>query len=150
MPRRTFPTLLPRNVASHNDAKSCYVTVGNKVYDITPFLDDHPGGGDLILEYGGKDVSEIMVDGLSHLHSESAYDILDKHLIGFIVHNRIMTAKYNYETTVPIVPLPLKKSDRSGMAELERLDELMIERDVHAEFMMHRFLDLNKPLILQL
>ena len=60
MPGRTLPTLPTAQVAAHNTAKSCYVTVGTKVYDITPFLDDHPGGADLVLEYGGKDVKEIM------------------------------------------------------------------------------------------
>ena len=73
MPGRTLPTLPTAQVASHNTAKSCYVTVGTKVYDITPFLDDHPGGADLVLEYGGKDVTDIMEDEVSHTHSESAW-----------------------------------------------------------------------------
>jgi 4-hydroxysphinganine ceramide fatty acyl 2-hydroxylase len=54
MPGRTLPTILQADVESRNTAKSCYVTLGTNVYDITSFLDDHPGGGDLILEYGGK------------------------------------------------------------------------------------------------
>ncbi|KAG9972374.1 hypothetical protein KCU78_g23379, partial [Aureobasidium melanogenum] len=84
MPGRTLPTIPQADVASHNSAKSCYVTVGTKVYDITPFLEDHPGGGDLIVEYGGKDVKDIMDDTASHFHSESAWEILDDYLVGFV------------------------------------------------------------------
>lgn len=56
MPGRVLPKLTPAEVESHDNAQSCYVTLGSKVYDITSFVDDHPGGGDLILEYAGKDV----------------------------------------------------------------------------------------------
>ena len=65
MPGRTLPTIPQADVAAHNTSKSCYVTVGTKVYDITPFLEDHPGGGDLIVDYGGKDVKDIMDDTAS-------------------------------------------------------------------------------------
>jgi len=72
MPGRTLPTILSSDVESRNTTKSCYVTLGTKVFDITPFLADHPGGGDLIVQYGGKDVTEIMGVELSHTHSEAS------------------------------------------------------------------------------
>lgn len=53
-----------------------------KVYDVTGFLVDHPGGEDLILNYAGKDVEEIMKDTVEHEHSDSAYDMLDEYVIG--------------------------------------------------------------------
>ena len=77
MPGRTLPTIPIAEVRSHNNEKSCYVTIGTKVYDVTDFLDGHPGGGELILEYAGKDVEAILKDELSHTHSDSAYEILD-------------------------------------------------------------------------
>ena len=46
------------------------------------FIDDHPGGDDLILKYAGKDVGEVMKDPEEHVHSESAYGIMDEFLIG--------------------------------------------------------------------
>jgi len=60
MPGLTLPNVLSSDVQSRNSEESCYVTIGTKVYDVTSFLDDHPGGGDLILDYGGKDVTKIM------------------------------------------------------------------------------------------
>lgn len=61
MPPTPPPTLLLSDVRSRNTEKSCYVTVGPKVYDVTSFLEDHPGGNELILEYGGKDVRNVIV-----------------------------------------------------------------------------------------
>ena len=58
MPARTLPTIPIADVKSRNTAESCYVTIGTKVYDVTDFINDHPGGGDLILEHGGQDVEE--------------------------------------------------------------------------------------------
>ena len=84
MPGRTLPTITRAEVEGHNSKKSCYVTIGEKVYDVTDFIDDHPGGGELILEYAGKDVKTIMEDEVSHFHTETAYEILDESLVGFM------------------------------------------------------------------
>lgn len=56
-----------------------------KIYNVTGFLEEHPGGGEIILPYAGKDVTEIMADIQSHQHSESAYEILDEGmLVGYL------------------------------------------------------------------
>jgi hypothetical protein len=60
MPSRNLPTLTRAEVEAHSSKSSCYVTIGTKVYDVTDFLDDHPGGGSLILDYGGKDIESIL------------------------------------------------------------------------------------------
>ncbi|PWN97576.1 putative CYB2-L-lactate dehydrogenase [Tilletiopsis washingtonensis] len=45
-------------VAKHNNSESCYVIVHGKVYDVTEFLPEHPGGSKIILKYAGKDATE--------------------------------------------------------------------------------------------
>ncbi|KAH6895224.1 FMN-dependent dehydrogenase-domain-containing protein [Thelonectria olida] len=45
-------------VAEHNNAKSCWVIVHGKAYDVTEFLPEHPGGKKIILKYAGKDATE--------------------------------------------------------------------------------------------
>lgn len=70
------------DLASHSDAASCWITRDNKVYDVTKFLSDHPGGDDYILNFAGKDVGTVMKDASEHEHSDSAYDMLDEFLIG--------------------------------------------------------------------
>ncbi|OAL44223.1 hypothetical protein IQ07DRAFT_663555 [Pyrenochaeta sp. DS3sAY3a] len=47
-----------REVAKHNSRRSCWIVISGQVYDVTAFLDDHPGGPNVILRYGGKDATE--------------------------------------------------------------------------------------------
>jgi L-lactate dehydrogenase (cytochrome) len=47
-----------QEVAKHNSRQSCWVVIKGKAYDLTTFLDDHPGGANSILRYGGKDATE--------------------------------------------------------------------------------------------
>ena len=77
----TLPVISPEDLS---DPRRCLVTLNNRVYDVTQFLPDHPGGADLIQPYLGKDVSTIMTDELSHDHSESAYEILEEFLVGVL------------------------------------------------------------------
>jgi 4-hydroxysphinganine ceramide fatty acyl 2-hydroxylase len=161
-PSRTLPTLIQTEVASHNTSKSCYVTIGTKVYDITDFLESHPGGGDLILEYGGKDVTEILKDEASHTHSESAYEILDESLVGFVATGKVMDAAVKSTNPDQIVPLP---PTQEGLQELKANgatngvyaatgmaseDDLSKETDLANDYKTHKFLDLNKPLLMQM
>ncbi|PVF97502.1 hypothetical protein CPB86DRAFT_785806 [Serendipita vermifera] len=45
-------------VAQHNSREGCWIIVHGHVYDVTDFLDDHPGGSKIILKYAGKDATE--------------------------------------------------------------------------------------------
>ncbi|TFY80695.1 hypothetical protein EWM64_g3318 [Hericium alpestre] len=45
-------------VAQHNTRESCWIIVHGKVYDVTDFLDEHPGGSKIILKYAGKDATQ--------------------------------------------------------------------------------------------
>lgn len=167
MPGITLPTIPIADVASHNTSKSCFVTIGDEVYDVTSFLDDHPGGSDLILDYGGKDVSEIMEDGSSHEHSEAAYEILHENRIGFMATKADLKSVVDHEKPDDILPLPPndagKKAVSSNGAEksdiptkhiypttgLSGVEDLTKETDERADFQKHKFLDLSKPLIMQ-
>jgi cytochrome b involved in lipid metabolism len=51
-------SITPEQVASHNKESDCWVILNGKVYDVTAFLPDHPGGKKAILAYAGKDASE--------------------------------------------------------------------------------------------
>lgn len=70
------------DLAQHSSPSSCWVTRDGRVYDVTSFLADHPGGDDLILNHAGKDIGAVMKDPEEHEHSDSAYDMLDEYLIG--------------------------------------------------------------------
>lgn len=53
-----MPTISGQEVAKHNSRESCWIIVHGNVYDVTEFLDDHPGGSKIILKYAGKDATE--------------------------------------------------------------------------------------------
>ncbi|KZT34745.1 hypothetical protein SISSUDRAFT_1065055 [Sistotremastrum suecicum HHB10207 ss-3] len=50
--------LTAQEISQHNSAKSCWVIIQNRVYDVTDFLPAHPGGSKIILKYAGKDATE--------------------------------------------------------------------------------------------
>ncbi|KAH9937552.1 FMN-dependent dehydrogenase-domain-containing protein [Fomitopsis serialis] len=62
-----------QEVAEHNNASSCWVIISNKVYDVTEFLPEHPGGSKIILKYAGRDATKAY----EPIHPK---DALDKHL----------------------------------------------------------------------
>lgn len=43
-----------QEVAKHNTEQSCYVAIDKKVYDITAFLEKHPGGKEYLLLAAGS------------------------------------------------------------------------------------------------
>lgn len=54
-------------------------TGGPKVYDVTKYLDDHPGGAEVMLDVAGSDADEFFEDiG----HSKEARGELKKYYIG--------------------------------------------------------------------
>lgn len=152
MPGKVLPTFTPAEVAAHNTEKSCYVTLGSKVYDVTSFVDDHPGGGDLIMEYAGKDVSEIMRDVVSHEHTDAAYEILDECLVGFVSSESTAKSMANGGAPATGVEQTNGQVDSRPVyaTGMSREEDLSVDTDPVADYRTHKFLDLNKPLFPQL
>ena len=156
MPARTLPTFTRAEVKSHNTKASCYVTIQNKVYDVTDFVDDHPGGGDLILEYAGKDIENILKDQLSHTHSESAYDILDDSVVGFVMPENAITNGFTSKNGIATLTPPDSDAEDNNTVELNPrtgmscAEDLSKDTDYSQDFKKFKFLDLDRPLFFQL
>ncbi|XP_044756742.1 cytochrome b5-like [Coccinella septempunctata] len=70
------------DVKNHNDSNSTWLIIENKVYDVTTFLNEHPGGEETILEEAGKDATEAFI---SAGHSSEAREMLRKYEIGELI-----------------------------------------------------------------
>ncbi|KAH7026137.1 cytochrome b5-like heme/steroid binding domain-containing protein [Microdochium trichocladiopsis] len=51
-------TFTLKEVGEHKDGDSLWLAVDNGVYDISNFLDEHPGGAKILKRMAGKDASK--------------------------------------------------------------------------------------------
>ncbi|KAI0307128.1 cytochrome b5 [Multifurca ochricompacta] len=63
----------------HTTKENIWVLVNGKVYDVTKFIDEHPGGDEVILSEAGKDATEAFEDVG---HSDEARALLPTMLVG--------------------------------------------------------------------
>ncbi|XP_022958296.1 cytochrome b5-like [Cucurbita moschata] len=77
-------------VAKHNKTKDCWLVISGKVYDVTPFMEDHPGGDEVLLSATGKDASNDFEDVG---HSDSAREMMNKYYIGEIDPSTVPSKK---------------------------------------------------------
>ncbi len=75
----------PDEVGQHHRTDDAWVIVDRRVYDITSFLDTHPGGLEILREHLGHDVSEVMRDEYTHQHTGPAFEMLEEYYIGEMV-----------------------------------------------------------------
>ncbi|EXC24203.1 Cytochrome b5 [Morus notabilis] len=68
-------------VSQHNNREKCLLVIHGKVYDVTKFLEDHPGGDDVLLSSTGKDATNDFEDVG---HSSSAKAVMDEFYVGDI------------------------------------------------------------------
>ncbi|KXG47578.1 Cytochrome b5 [Penicillium griseofulvum] len=68
-------------VATHKTKNDLFVIIHGKVYDITNYVRDHPGGADVLLDVAGTDATEAYEDVG---HSEDANEILETYLVGTV------------------------------------------------------------------
>ncbi|KAG1354536.1 cytochrome b5 [Cocos nucifera] len=77
-------------VAKHNVTKDCWLIISGKVYDVTPFMDEHPGGDEVLLAATGKDATNDFEDVG---HSTSARELMVKYCIGNIDSSTVPTKR---------------------------------------------------------
>ncbi|KAF8954855.1 hypothetical protein BGZ46_002808 [Entomortierella lignicola] len=63
------------DLANHSTRDNLYLAIEGKVYDVTKFIDEHPGGEEVLLDESGKDATEAFEDVG---HSDEARDMLTK------------------------------------------------------------------------
>jgi cytochrome b involved in lipid metabolism len=70
------------DVAKHNNENDCWIVIDGKVYDVTSYIESHPGGK-VMANFCGQDGSlAFATKGKNKPHSPAAYEILKTLYIG--------------------------------------------------------------------
>lgn len=73
-----------QDVAAHNTANSAWVIIEGQVYDITQFLDRHPGGSEMLLLAAGRECTDLY-NSYHALATKDTRKYLDAYHIGALV-----------------------------------------------------------------
>nr|2I89_A Chain A, Cytochrome b5 type B [Rattus norvegicus]2I89_B Chain B, Cytochrome b5 type B [Rattus norvegicus]2I89_C Chain C, Cytochrome b5 type B [Rattus norvegicus]2I89_D Chain D, Cytochrome b5 type B [Rattus norvegicus] len=71
-------------VAKHNTSESTWMVLHGRVYDLTRFLSEHPGGEEVLREQAGADATESFEDVG---HSPDAREMSKQYYIGDVHPN---------------------------------------------------------------
>jgi len=99
-------------VSKHNSQNDCWMIMDNSVYNITPYLPNHPGGIGAILPYCGKDGAAAFA---SLPHSSFAASLLSNYFVGSL--NQKITPQQiqqNVQRTNSVTPPAKTKKERDG------------------------------------
>ncbi|NXK33647.1 CYB5B protein, partial [Piprites chloris] len=66
-------------VGKRNSSREAWLVIHGRVYDVTRFLEEHPGGEEVLLEQAGRDATESFEDVG---HSTDAREMLKQYYIG--------------------------------------------------------------------
>nr|CAE75863.1 cytochrome b5 [Coryphaenoides armatus] len=89
-------------VEKQNTFKSTWIIINNKVYDVTQFLEEHPGGEEVLREQAGGDATESFEDVG---HSRDAREMAAEMLIGEVHPEdrpKLIKPEESYATTVDV------------------------------------------------
>ncbi|KGN47656.1 cytochrome b5 [Cucumis sativus] len=70
-----------QEVSQHSSNDDCWIIIDGKVYDLTSYLDEHPGGDDVIVAATGRDATDDFEDAG---HSKDARELMEKFYIGLL------------------------------------------------------------------
>ncbi|KAJ1561180.1 hypothetical protein HK096_005707 [Nowakowskiella sp. JEL0078] len=101
------------------------VTIEGKVYDVTNFINDHPGGAEILLEHNGKDATSSF---LSVNHSDEAKQMMDEYLLP-------------ESTSSPLLPVS-ENATSTDAAKGAKLTKEPASKSLHT-FLTTKFVDFN-------
>ncbi|EGG04145.1 uncharacterized protein MELLADRAFT_117162 [Melampsora larici-populina 98AG31] len=102
----------------HNHRTSCWTVIHDRVYDFTTFLDEHPGGSEVILRYAGKDATQAF----DNVHSVNLLNTLNPNQnIGEI--EEVLKIPKN-DTNLKKHQIVIETPDLSQVLDLNEIEEL--------------------------
>lgn len=76
-------------VQKHRSADDCWLVIDSKVYNVTPYIEEHPGGN-AILKHAGGDASAGFH---GPQHPPRVFDLIDDFHIGSLVDHASFSAQ---------------------------------------------------------
>ncbi|KAK7352466.1 hypothetical protein VNO80_17888 [Phaseolus coccineus] len=73
-------------VAQHKSNRDCWVVINGRVLDVTKFLEEHPGGEEVIAEVAGKEATK-QFDAIGH--SKAAENMVLKYQVGVLEGSKV-------------------------------------------------------------
>lgn len=110
-----------QEVRQHNTKEDCWVVIHDKAYDVTDFVDQHPGGAQVILKYAGKDATKAF----DPIHPS---DTLTKYLPSELHLGEVEKRKER----APQAPVPTLVNTEVSTSH-EYVDEFDVEYDEQAD-----------------
>lgn len=102
MTETTTKTYTLEEVSQHRTTTSVWLVIHDNVYDVTKFLDEHPGGEEVMLEQGGGNASESFEDVG---HSQDARELMKDYFIGELDEkDKVKSAKVKRAEDLPYSP----------------------------------------------
>jgi len=90
---KTLKTYTYEEVAEHKTHDDLWVVYNGRVYNISSYIDEHPGGEEVVLDVAGTDATEAFNDiG----HSDEAHEILEGLLLGSVEGGVVKEVKKVY------------------------------------------------------
>ncbi|KDP28439.1 hypothetical protein JCGZ_14210 [Jatropha curcas] len=91
------------DVVKHKDRHDCWLLIHGQVFDVTNFLEEHPGGDEVLLAATEKDATDDFQDVG---HSKDAKELMKKYYIGDIEPKSVPASgrKYRPPTHLPTKP----------------------------------------------
>jgi len=68
-----------KEIEEHNHKNSPWIVIHDGVYDVSKYLEEHPGGEEVLLEQAGREATEAFEDVG---HSTDARDMMEEYKIG--------------------------------------------------------------------
>ena len=73
-------------VEKHNTENDCWIIIDTIIYDLSEFINFHPGGKNIILSFAGKDATNIF----KKIHS---INVLKKYISSKMIKGEIILSK---------------------------------------------------------
>lgn len=111
-------SLTTAKISEHSSPTDCWITISGKVYNVTKFLDLHPGGALTITPYCGKDATNAFNTrdkNPPQNHTNTAVEMLKSYFVGnvgsAINNSNIATnAPVATKTILPIITQPVTQA----------------------------------------